>query len=145
MDSAQSQGTVSSAGGYLTILHDLPTDAVLQVCATDQTPSEDQSTWPPEIQQLVQHYSTLFEPPSQVPPSRNCDHSIPLIPGATPMYSRPYRFSPTIKDEVERQVREMLQSGIIKKTQAPSLPQSCWSRKRMEVGDFVLIIESSTI
>lgn len=32
------------------------------------------------------------------------------------MYSRPYRFSPTIKDEVEKQVQEMLHSGLIQKS-----------------------------
>ncbi|XP_066341079.1 uncharacterized protein [Miscanthus floridulus] len=48
-------------------------------------------------------YSDLFDPPTQLPPSRSCDHSIPLSPGAAPVYSRPYRFSPAIKDEVENQ------------------------------------------
>lgn len=80
---------------------------------------DDTASWPPEIQQLVQHYSTVFDPPCQLPPSRSCDHSIPLIPGAAPIYARPYRFSPVIKDKVEKQVKEMLQSGIIQKSSSP--------------------------
>lgn len=41
------------------------------------------------------------------------DHDIPLIPGATPVSIRPYRYPPALKDEIERQVQEMLASGII--------------------------------
>jgi hypothetical protein len=90
------------------ILPDLPAGAVLHMCALEQPQEDDTASWPPEIQQLVQHYSTLFDPPSQLPPSRSCDHSIPLIPGAAPVYARPYHFSPVIKDEVEKQVKEMI-------------------------------------
>ena len=64
--------------------------------------SADHSAWPVEIQQLIQEHSGLFDPPTQLPPSCGCDHSIPLVPGAAPIFSRPYRFSPTIKDEVEK-------------------------------------------
>lgn len=35
------------------------------------------------------------------------------------VYTRSYRFSPTIKDEVEHQVREMLDFGIIQKSSLP--------------------------
>lgn len=86
------------------ILTDLPAGAVLHMCASDSQQQTCSSSWPPEIQRLVQEFSSSFEQPSQLPPSRSCYHSIPLIPGAAPVYSQPYRFSPTIKDEVERQV-----------------------------------------
>jgi hypothetical protein len=39
-----------------------------------------------------------------LPPPRSCDHAIPLIVGAQPVKSRPYRFAPTMKDGIERQV-----------------------------------------
>lgn len=47
-------------------------------------------------------------------PSRACDHEIPLIEGAQPIFIRPYRYLPKLKDEIERQVQEMLSQGLIR-------------------------------
>lgn len=38
------------------------------------------------------------------------------------MNVRPYRYSPAQKDEIERQVAEMLQNGIIKSSSSPYTP-----------------------
>jgi hypothetical protein len=46
---------------------------------------------PVPIQQLLASYEHLFAEPSTLPPSRSCDHSIPLIEGAQPVNVRPYR------------------------------------------------------
>lgn len=40
-------------------------------------------------------------------------HSIPLIEGARPVQIRPYRFAPELKNEIERQISDMLKSGVI--------------------------------
>ena len=61
----------------------------------------------------------VFAPPTGLPPSRDCDHAIPLVPGATPFQVRPYRYPPAIKDEIENQIAVMLQSGIIKPSTSP--------------------------
>jgi len=74
---------------------------------------------PPEIAALLTEFQSVFEPPSGYPPARDCDHSIPLIPGASPFSIRPYRYPPMIKDEIERQVSKMLQSGIIQPSSSP--------------------------
>jgi hypothetical protein len=101
-------------------LFDLPAGTVLQLSTADTLPLQSStSNTPPEIQKLVADFSDLFAPPTQLPPSRGCDHTIPLIPGASPVFSRPYRFAPTIKTEVEKQVREMLNAGIIQKSSSP--------------------------
>lgn len=55
----------------------------------------------------------MFAEPVELPPRRLCDHSIPLIAGAQPINKRPYRYSPQLKTEIERQIQEMLQSGVI--------------------------------
>jgi hypothetical protein len=55
----------------------------------------------------------LFQPPDSLPPSRACNHAIPLLPEAQPFYIRPYRYPPALKDEIERQVEEMLSQGLI--------------------------------
>jgi hypothetical protein len=92
-----------------------------------------------EIQQLLQNYAGLFDPPTQLPPSRDCDHSIPLVPGAAPVFSRPYRFSPAIKDEVEKQVNEMLASGIIQKSSSPFSSAVLLVKKKDNTWRFVSI------
>jgi hypothetical protein len=44
----------------------------------------------------------VFEVPTQLPPARVYDHHIPLVPGAVPVNSRPYRYSHLHKDEIEK-------------------------------------------
>jgi hypothetical protein len=67
----------------------------------------------PEVQRVVDSFSALFEPPSTLPPSRNLNHTIPLILGAQPVFIQPYQYPPSMKDEIECQVKDMLSQGII--------------------------------
>ena len=112
----QHQGTIVHLVG---IMPDLTAGAVLQLCSIEPQQYFDTTAYLVEVQQLIQTYSGLFDPPNQLLASRNCDHSIPPVPRAVPVYSRPYRFSPVIKDEVEKQVKEILASGIIQKSTSP--------------------------
>jgi hypothetical protein len=59
---------------------------------------------PPVIQEVLQQFQSMFEAPSALPPRRHCAHTIPLIKGATPVQSRPYRYAPALKDEIKKQV-----------------------------------------
>jgi hypothetical protein len=68
---------------------------------------------PEHVLHLLRVFQDLFQSPSTLPPSRSCDHTIPLIEAARPVNIRPYRFSPAMKDEIESQVAEMLQTGLI--------------------------------
>jgi hypothetical protein len=55
----------------------------------------------------------VFDAPTSLPPSRPFDHHIPLLPDAIPVNSKPYRYSPFHKTEIEKQVSELLKSGLI--------------------------------
>ena len=66
-----------------------------------------------ELVALLEQYAFLFAPLSDLPPKRDCDHVIPLVPGAKPIHVRPYRYTPALKDEIEQQVADMLAKGII--------------------------------
>lgn len=83
---------------------DLPVGSVLQLCLVIDTASSSgsQDSIPPAIQELLSEYASLFEPPTGLPPRRHCDHSIPLIPRAQPVFVRPYRYAPLLKSEIER-------------------------------------------
>ena len=80
-------------------------------CAMEVDISEQPATimpLPPEIQALIQQFSSLFEEPSGVPPNRSNSHTIPLIAGAQPFRLRPYRYNPAQKNEIEAQVSKLL-------------------------------------
>ena len=70
----------------------------------------------PELRALLAEYDHLFQPPTGLPPQRPCDYSIPLILGAQPVFVRPYLYAPLLKTEIERQVHDMLQQGLIQKS-----------------------------
>jgi hypothetical protein len=64
--------------------------------------------------QLLQEYQSVFDEPSGLPPCRNCDHTITLVEGVQPVNKRPYRYAPHLKNEIEKQMAEMLASGVIR-------------------------------
>jgi hypothetical protein len=71
---------------------------------------------PPKIDALINQFQHLFKPPTSLPPSWACNHTIPLILGARPIFIRPYRNPPGLKDEIERQVSNMLKQGLIERS-----------------------------
>jgi hypothetical protein len=77
--------------------------AVLEVV---QSASESQIH--PQVQTLLDDYADVFDDPKTLPPSRLQDHHIPLLPNTAPVNARPYRYSPLQKDEIERQITELL-------------------------------------
>lgn len=85
---------------------------------------------PEEIQQVLRDYSDVFAEPQGLPPRRACDHHIPLLPGAQPISMRPYRHSPETKDEIERQVEELLAAGIIQHSVSPFASPAILVRKK---------------
>ncbi|KAM0065899.1 putative nucleotidyltransferase, Ribonuclease H [Helianthus debilis subsp. tardiflorus] len=70
-------------------------------------------TYPPELQDILNNFATVFNPPKGLPPTRSQDHHIDLLPDSKPVSVRPYRYPHFQKQEIERLVREMLQQGII--------------------------------
>ncbi|GKD53695.1 transposon ty3-G gag-pol polyprotein [Tanacetum coccineum] len=73
----------------------------------------------PVIQRVLSQFSTVFQNPTTLPPKRFQDHGIPLLPGARPVSTRPYRQPYLQKAEIEKQVRELLQQGLIRPSHSP--------------------------
>ncbi|XP_073360410.1 uncharacterized protein [Aegilops tauschii subsp. strangulata] len=86
--------------------------AVMEMSALLVTEEVVLSELPQEVQELIEKFAPVFAAPSGLPPRRKYDHTIPLIPGPGPVAIRPYRVAPALKDELERQVQEMLASVI---------------------------------
>jgi hypothetical protein len=74
---------------------------------------------PAEIKTLFQSNEDLFREPQQLSPQRSFDHSIPLVQGVKPVNIKPYHYSPEQKDEIEAQIKHMLQHGIIQPSTSP--------------------------
>lgn len=85
----------------------------------ESPPEETSAAIPEPIQQLVDRHTHLFKAPDTLPPSQAFDHSIPLLPGVKLVNVKPYRYSPSQKDEIERQIQEMLNNGVIHPSQCP--------------------------
>jgi hypothetical protein len=95
------------------ILPVLPNEVVVHVCALVDASDIAHTDLPPEVALILKEFALTFAAPSQLPPERNCDHVIPLVPGAKPIHIRPYRYPPSLKDEIKKQVADMLAKGII--------------------------------
>lgn len=66
------------------------------------------------VDQILQNYASVFVEPKGLPPIRSKEHAITLVEGSGPVNVRPYRYPHHHKDEIEKQVREMLSTGIIR-------------------------------
>lgn len=104
------------------LLPESPDELVVQVCSI--SPGRDIAVSIPDdihraVLALLSEFASVFEPVSGMPPVRACDHSIPLQPGSQPVFIRPYRYPPALKSEIEKQVNELLDKGIIQPSASP--------------------------
>lgn len=76
----------------------------IRVCSQVPPPP----TTHPTILTIIDQFSTLFQPPTTLPPSRTTNHSIHLLPNTAPVNIRPYRYPHFQKQEIESQVNAML-------------------------------------
>ena len=67
-----------------------------------------------ELLRLMDKFQKLFEEPQSLPPRRGCDHQIPLQDGAKPVCIRPYSHPCHLKNEIEKQIIDLLAVGLIR-------------------------------
>ncbi|WKA00247.1 hypothetical protein VitviT2T_018626 [Vitis vinifera] len=72
-----------------------------------------------DMQALLEEYSDVFAAPTKLPPTREIDHKIPLKDGTEAINVRPYRYAYFQKTEIENQVRDMLNAGLIRPSTSP--------------------------
>jgi len=92
--------------------------AFFRIAITSHAPHISQPTLThliPEIASLLTKYATiLFQTPTQLPPPKNITHKIHLLPNTNLVNVRPYRYPHFQKGEIEKQVAQMVSSGMIK-------------------------------
>lgn len=80
---------------------------------------QDQGVINKEMQAILDQYKDIFEEPTNLPPPREVEHTIPLREGTKAINVRPYRYAYFQKSEIEQQVQEMLKSSIIRPSTSP--------------------------
>ena len=71
------------------------------------------------ITSVLDRYSHVFAEPTTLPPPRNIQHHIHLLPQASPVNVRPYRYPHYQKTEIERQISAMLEANLIQPSHSP--------------------------
>jgi len=88
-------------GNELVVLHgeegSSTIHAMMELHITQESNGTESTVLTPEIQNLLDQFSEVFDTPAGLPPRRRYDHHIPLIPGARPVSMRPYRVAPELK------------------------------------------------
>jgi hypothetical protein len=67
-----------------------------------------------ELEGLLRRYEKIFQEPTGLPPQRAKEHVINLKEGHEAVNVRPYRYPHHHKNEIERQVKELLATGVIR-------------------------------
>lgn len=89
-------------------------------CCTLMSMEDHSLGLPATIEDLIQEFQDIFNEPSRLPPRRmGFDHRIPLKEGSIPFNMRPYRYSIIQKYVVDKLVEEMLNQGIIQRSNSP--------------------------
>lgn len=91
---------------------------LIQACP-EESAEEITPTVPLEVQSLVEEFQDIFEEPIGLPPHRRHDHHIPLLQGSQPVNQRGYKVPYIHKLEIEKQVQEMLNTGVIQVSTSP--------------------------
>nr|CAD1829976.1 unnamed protein product [Ananas comosus var. bracteatus] len=82
---------------------------------------EELATRVDEVEDLKTRVTILekAELPKRLPPRREVDHAIELEPGAKPPAKAPYRMAPPELEELQRQLKDLLDVGFIRPSKAP--------------------------
>lgn len=71
------------------------------------------------LAELLSSYDAIFQEPTGLPPKGALDHQIVLKPGTQPTSVRPYKYPYFQKNEIERQVSELMDRGWIQHSHSP--------------------------
>lgn len=73
----------------------------------------------PAIQVIISQFTPIFLKPTTLPPPRQITHHINLLPSTKPLNVFPHRYPYFQKSEIEKQVSNLLDSGLIRVSQSP--------------------------
>jgi hypothetical protein len=91
------------------------------------------------LEELLAEFADVFEEPYGLPPPRCCDHSVPLKAGTEPPMIRPYRVPRKQKDEMEQQIKQLLENVVLRPSKSPNASPAILARKKY--GTWCLCID----
>ncbi|GAU45349.1 hypothetical protein TSUD_84720 [Trifolium subterraneum] len=68
------------------------------------------------LQEVLSKYAEVFDDSIKLPPRRAQSHQIKLYPDQGAVNARPYRYPHHHKEEIEKQVKELLEAGVIRQS-----------------------------
>ncbi|TYK28503.1 Ty3/gypsy retrotransposon protein [Cucumis melo var. makuwa] len=71
------------------------------------------------ISSVIKQFPDVFEWPEKLPPRREIEHHIHMKEGTNPINVQPYGYGFHQKEEMEKLVKEMLNSGVIRPSTSP--------------------------
>ena len=89
------------------------------------------------VKEVLAQHQHVFGPITGLPPSRDIDHVIQLILGASLVNVCPYRYPHILKNEIERLVQEMFDIGMVRPNLSPLSSPVLLVKKKKENGGFV--------
>jgi hypothetical protein len=87
---------------------------------------------PEEVQELLDNFVDIVvdELPNSFPPIRSISHHIDLIPGESLPNKAAYILTPLEKEEVKKQVQELLDKGLVRESLSPCIVATVLSPKK---------------
>ena len=141
-DASDDSMIVSSLQFSRMIRHPDSKYGVLFISSVDATKeSSNSEVIDAEVQSLLNKYSDVFpdDLPAGLPPEREVDHKIEIIPGSEPPVRAPYRMSIPELDELKKQLNELIEKGHIRVSKSQYRSPVLFVKRRTVACDCVLI------
>jgi len=95
--------------------------APIWILATKESHEPTNVEHPQEVVKTLKEFEDVFpeELPDQLPPLRDIQHAIDLVPGSTLPNLPHYRMNPSEHQELQKQVGELLRKGFLRESLSP--------------------------